>query len=287
MVATRVQGPALLLLALCLSGVTSPGAADASAVPAKPGPQVYVVAGVLDPVDVTLDGETLENNVAPKTVIGPLNLAPGDHEVTFTAESWSASSTFGVDAPSLDVVVHRPADAAADPTVTVFTNDVSAIDADKARITVAHTAVVPPADVRVSGEVLFSNIANGEFVTAEVPAQTYSVDIVPTGEDTPVFGPVDLAVETGALNRVFAIGQPEGGGMDAIVQVIPLSTTGADPPESVDAGSVGLVDPAYGPERPADDAGPSAVLVLLTGILGAGLLVGAVAVRMRRNHATR
>jgi len=287
MAATRVHGPALLLLALCLSGITSPGVADASALPAKPASKVYVVAGVLDPVDVSLDGETLERNVAPKTVLGPLSLAPGDHEITFTAESWSAASTFAVDAPSVDVVVHRPADAAADPTVTVFTNDVSPIDADKARLTVAHTAVVPPADVRVSGKVLFANIANGEFVTAEVPAQTYAVDIVPTGEDTPVFGPVDLAVETGALNRVFAIGQPEGGGMDAIVQVIPLPTTGADPPESVDAGSVGLVDPAYVPERPADDAGPSGVLVLLTGILGAGLVLGGLAVRRRRNHATR
>ncbi|MDZ5621004.1 DUF4397 domain-containing protein [Nocardioides sp. HM23] len=286
MVATRIHRPVLFLLALCLSGITWYAAADASAVLAKPGPKVYVVVGVLDPVDVTLDGETLENDVAPRTVLGPLSLAPGDHTVAFTAESWSTESTFGVDAPSTDVVVHRPADAAADPTVSVFTNDVSAIAPEKARLTVAHTAVVPPADVRVSGEVLFANIANGEFVTAEVPAQTYSVDIVATGEDIPVFGPIDLAVEAGALNRVFAIGQPEGGGMDAIVQVIPLQTSGGEPPESVDAGSVGLVDPALAPERAADDAGPSGVLILLLGI-GAGLAVGAVVMRTRRNHALR
>jgi hypothetical protein len=276
----------MFFLALGIAGSTSPGVADASVAPAKPDPQVFVVVGVTESVDVALDGEALESGVASKTVLGPLSLSAGDHTVTFTAESWSTESTFGVDGPSMDVVVHRPADAAADPTVSVFTNDVSAIAADKARLTVAHTAVVPPADVRVSGEVLFSNIANGEFVTAEVPAQTYSVDIVATGEDTPVFGPIDLAVEPGALNRVFAIGQPEGGGMDAIVQVIPLQTTGAEPPESVDAGSVGLVDPAYTPpEQAADDSGPIGALVLLFGLLGAGLVAGALTVHARRNHA--
>lgn len=287
MLATRVHGPALLLcfLSLCLPGFTSSDAA-ASPAAAKPGPQVFVVVGVLDPVDVAIDDETLEENVAPRTVLGPLSLPPGEHTVAFAAESWSSESTFEVDAASLDVVVHRPADAAADPTVSLFTNDISPIGAGKARLTVAHTAVVPPADVRVSGEVLFANIANGEFVTAEVPAQTYSVDIVATGQDDPVFGPIDLAVEQGALNRVFAIGQPEGGGMDAIIQVIPLRTSGGEPPESVDAGSVGLVDPALAPERPADDPGPNGVLVLLVGTLVAGL-VGTLALRKRWNHAPR
>lgn len=287
MPALRVPGPALFLLALGVSGTLSLGVADASPVPAEPGPQVYVVAGVLDPVDVTVDGETLGQDVAPKTVLGPLSLARGDHAITVTAASWSAESTFEVDAPSLDVVVHRPADAAADPTVSVFTNEVGPIAADKARLTVAHTAVVPPADVRVAGEVLFANIANGQFVTAEVPAQTYSVDIVPTGEDTPVFGPIDLAVEDGALTRVFAIGQPVGGGMDAIVQVIPLPTTGAGPPKSVDAGSVGLVDPAVAQDRAADDAGPGDGIVVLVGLVGAALVVAGLVARARRSHARR
>ena len=33
---------------------------------------------------------------------------------------------------------------------------------DKAKLTVAHTAAVPPADIRVDGKVLFENVANGE-----------------------------------------------------------------------------------------------------------------------------
>ena len=62
----------------------------------------------------------------------------------------------------------------------------------------AHTAAVPPADIRVDGKVLFENVANGEVVTLTAPAETYSVDIVPTGKKVrAVLGPVDLTVKAG------------------------------------------------------------------------------------------
>jgi hypothetical protein len=273
MVTVRRAPAFFFVLVICLSGMALAGPTSASTASAKPGPQVYVVAGVLDPVDVVLDGDVLERDVAPKTVIGPLSLTPGDHTIEFSSAEWTVDADFQVDHPSSDVVVHHPADAGGDPTVSVFTNEVQPIAADKARITIAHTAVVPPADVRVSGEVLFSNIANGEFVTAEVPADTYSVDIVPTGESTPLLGPVDLAVQAGALNRVFAIGQPEDGSMDAIVQVIPLSTDADGPLTEVDAGSAGLVAPPStdGESRGGGDRGQ--VFLLLFGILAAALVV--------------
>jgi hypothetical protein len=289
MVAVRTRFSLLLSLVLLLSAVASAGVAGASAGPAKPGPQVYVVAGVLEPVDVILDGKTIQKGVPPKSVLGPFAMAAGDHTITFDSESWSARSTFTVDHPSVDVVVHRPADAAGDPIVSVFTNNVRPITADKARLTIAHTAVVPPADVRVSGEVLFANIANGEFVTAEVPAKTYSVDIVPTGETTPLLGPLDLTVKRGALNRVFAIGQPQGGSMDAIVQVIPLPTRTAGTPTSVDAGSAGLVDPATIEQQPPGTGEPSSggLVPLLISLLGAALLVGGLSMRSRWHHVAR
>lgn len=273
MVTVRRAQSLVLLLILCLSGMAFAGPTSASTSPAKPGPQVYVVAGVLVPVDVVLDGEALEQDVAPKTVIGPVSLAPGDHTIEFTSDDWTVNADFQVEHPSADVVVHHPADAGGEPTVTVFTNDVQPIDAAKARITIAHTAVVPPADVRVSGEVLFANIANGEFVTAEVPAQTYSVDIVPTGESTPLLGPVDLAVQEGALNRVFAIGQPEEGSMDAIVQVIPLRTTASGPVTEVDAGSAGLVAPPTPEGEPTGGRTGDTVVLVLFGLLATGLVI--------------
>lgn len=270
------------LLLCCL-----PAAGNAAAFPAEDPPQVYFIAGVDLPVDVTLDGESVVS-LQPEGIHGPVTVTAGEHTVAFRSSDWTAETTMTLEAPSQDVVVHRPADASGQPTVTVFENDVSPVAADRARITIAHTAVVPPADVRVAGKVLFANIANGEFVTAEVPEDTYSVDIVPTGGSTPVFGPVDLEVRAGALNRVFAIGQPTDGSMDAIVQVLPLRTTNVHPPADVDAGGAGMVAPVD-PE-PGSDPRWATYAALALG-LACLAWVGTAAVRTarhaRRIHATR
>jgi len=261
------------------------GAGTAGASEAKASPEVYFIAGVEVPVEVTLDGEPVASLDA-KEIHGPMTVPAGQHTIGFSGEGWAVESTLRLAGASLDVVVHRPADATADPTITVFHNDVSPIAADRARVTVAHTAVVPPADVRVAGKVLFANIANGEFVTAEVPADTYSVDIVPTGGSTPLFGPVDLTVKAGALNRVFAIGQPERGGMDAVVQVLPLRTTTVHPPGDVGAGEAGLVATNAAADEADTSPGVTAYAVLLgVSIAGAGVLVHASRVRRRRPHA--
>jgi len=261
------------------------GAGTAGASESKASPEVYFIAGVEVPVEVTLDGEPVASLDA-KEIHGPMTVPAGQHTIGFSGEGWAVESTLRLAGASLDVVVHRPADATADPTITVFHNDVSPIAADRARVTVAHTAVVPPADVRVAGKVLFANIANGEFVTAEVPADTYSVDIVPTGGSTPLFGPVDLTVKAGALNRVFAIGQPERGGMDAVVQVLPLRTTTVHPPGDVGAGEAGLVATNAAADEADTSPGVTAYAVLLgVSIAGAGVLVHASRVRRRRPHA--
>jgi hypothetical protein len=266
----------LAMVLFCLPGA---GAAEASA--AKARPQAYFIAGVDVPVDVTLDGEPVAS-LQSKDVHGPVDVVAGEHTVEFTAAGWTAKATVRLEGRSVDVVVHRPADASADPVVTVFPNDVTPIEADRARLTVAHTAVVPPADVRVAGKVLFADIANGEFVTAEVPADTYSVDIVPTGGSTPLLGPLDLTVKAGALNRVFAIGQPENGSMDAIVQVLPLRTTSVHPPSDVRAGEAGLVAP--GRAEPGRNRSTYAWLGL--GAAGlAALVVIAQLAHQRRSHA--
>jgi len=203
----------------------------------------YVVQGVPGAaVDVTVDGKVVQSGVAAKQVL-PLDVSAGSHTVTFSTAQWKVSQTVDVSG-SQDVVLHWPADATDKPEVTVFTNDLSAVAAGKGRLSVAHTAVVPPADILAGGKTLFTNIANGEFVSAVVPATTYNVAVVPTGGGKPLLGPVDLPIKAGALTRVFAIGAPRNGSMDAVVQVIPVGSTGSGQPSLVHAGSAGLLDPA-------------------------------------------
>ena len=237
--ATRRTASVLLaaLLTLLATAVTG-GSAHASG-----AASTYVVQGIPDAsVDVSVDGQVVQSGVAAKQLVGPLGLAAGSHTVTFKSADWTVSKSVDV-AGSQDVVLHWPADAGSKPVVTVFTNDVSPVGPGKGRLTVAHTAVVPPADILAGGKTLFSNIANGEFVSAVVPATTYSVAVVPTGGGDPLLGPVDLPVKAGALTRVFAIGAPRNGSMDAVVQVLPVPTTGGGQPTNVDTGEAGLVAP--------------------------------------------
>jgi hypothetical protein len=275
---TKGSALAVLVVGLTASVTLSPAQGSQAM---KSDHQIYVVQGVPGAsVDVTVDGDSAGKGLATKDVIGPLSVSGGSHTISFDTDDWSVGASFDADKPSQDIVVHWPADPTDMPEVTVFTNDIRPVPAGKGRLTVAHTAIVPPADVRVNSKVLFANIANGEFVTAVVPASTYSVDIVPTGESTnPLFGPVDLQVKAGVLTRVFAIGEPENGGMDAIVQVLPVARGGSPAPGSVDAGEAGYA----ATERPVSSWGALLVVVVIGGL---GLIGWGAAVGARRGRAS-
>ena len=73
-----------------------------------------------------------------------------------------------------------------------------------------------------------------------VPVATYEVSIVPTGETKPVFfGPVNLTVKGQAINRVYAVGDPEKKTMNVAVHVISVATTGSKKPSEVNTGTGG------------------------------------------------
>jgi hypothetical protein len=261
-------------LALLLAGAAAVlPAQGADAAHHRSTGKVFVIQGVPGAsVDVSIDGKTIDTGAEAKAILGPMSLTDGKHTVTFASNQWTVTSSFQVHARSTDIVLHWPAEIGPKPETTVFKNDIAPVSTGKGRLTVAHTAVVPPADVRVDQKVLFSNIANGEFITAQVPAGTYSVDIVPTGQDTdPLLGPVDLPVKGGVLTRVFAIGQPTNGSMDAIVQVLPLRQTGSKAPHQVNAGSAGLVAV---PGVPAPKNSTSSFAGLAGAVAGIAALAG-------------
>jgi hypothetical protein len=234
--------------ALALGGLTmgtSHAADDAT---------VYVVQGLPGQnLDVEIDGETVAENVRPAAVAGPFKVNAGSQTIAFSDGGDAvAESKFSVKAnSSTDIVVHLPAASDEDPVVTVYRNDLDTVPNNKASLVVAHTALVPPADIRVNGDVLFENIANGESLKLTVPVATYEVAIVPTGESKPVIlGPLKLTVKGGAVNRVFAIGDPGKKTMNVAVHVIPTSSSGSDEPDEVNTGTGGQavgVEPAFLP----------------------------------------
>lgn len=206
--------------------------------------EVYLVQGIPgESVDISVDGETLAEAVATAEVVGPFEVPAGANTVTFTDADGDvvADNTVTTEADSSsDLVVHLASGGSDQAVVTVFGNDLSAVPQDKASLTVAHTAAVPPADILVDDEVLFANVANGESLTLVVPADTYTVQIVPTGESTPlILGPLDVSVEGGSLNRVYAVGDPESDTMNVAQHVLAVEETGSPAPSIVNTGTGG------------------------------------------------
>jgi hypothetical protein len=246
---------------------------------------LFVIQGVdATTMTLTLDGKVLRAGAVAKTVAGPVKVSAGRHSVTAQpadgGEPVEATVTVGAGA-SVDVVLHRQADATRAPVFTSYVNDLSPVTTGSARLTVAHTAAVGPADIRVKGEVLFANVANGEQLALTVPGGTYPVDIVPTASTGPVvFGPVDLEVAKGTLTRVFAIGVAATNSMDAVVQVLPVATRGSGAGVSrVEAGDGGQAQGLIAAHESGGSGVPSAwtaVVVVAAGLfVAAGLLVAA------------
>ena len=179
------SGAAVVLLAAA-GALAAPAGAGAAAATGD----VYVVQALVGtPVSVELDGRQIVASAQPKTIVGPLREPAGQHVLVLRSGTKVVTSArFTVVAgQSIDAVAHRAADAAMTPRVVVFRNDLSPVGPGKARLVVAHVAVAPPADIRVSGTVLFHDVASGESLSLLVPAKTYSVDVVASvgGGDDP------------------------------------------------------------------------------------------------------
>lgn len=230
--------------------------------------RIYVIQGISGKnLDIKVDGKTVMAGAKPKSIVGPLKLDPGSHEVVVGDVKSDVSVKAG---ESADVVAHPATTAQDAPEITAFTNDTASVGPGKVRLSVAHTAAAPPADIKVNGDVLFSNVANSEALTVVVPAATYKVEVVPTAtKGDAILGPVDLTIKAGTLTRVFAIGDVSKGTMDAVVHAVPVSVKGAGKPGSVQTGDGGQAATQFASDRPAW-AGWALAAALMLAALGAG-----------------
>jgi Domain of unknown function (DUF4397) len=231
-------------LALVLAGAVALVGGSLTTSYAADDAQVFVVQGLPGRnLDVAVDGKQVAAGLQAAAVVGPYAVKSGSRTITFSDNGEVVlEQSFSVQPrSSWDVVVHLPEQSAEDPVVTVFRNDLAAVPRSKASLVVAHTATVPPADIRVNGDVLFEDIGNGESLKLTVPVATYEVAIVPTGESKPVIlGPLELTVKGGAVNRVYAIGDPGKKTMNVAVHVIPTGSRGSGQPTDVNTGLGGL-----------------------------------------------
>lgn len=205
--------------------------------------EIYLVQGLPGvQIDVSVDGHSVADNLKTAAVAGPFKVAGGERTVTVrSGGKVLLQRQVDIKAKSSsDVVVHLPARGTGDATITAYRNNLWKVPSNKAALTIAHTAAVPAADIRVNNKVLFADISNGESLSLVVPVATYKVGIVPTGKSAPYyFGPVDLTVKGGALNRVYAIGDPSKKTMNVAVHVLTAASMGSATPKHVNTGTGG------------------------------------------------
>ncbi|NIK54770.1 DUF4397 domain-containing protein [Kribbella shirazensis] len=270
----------MLPLVLAVFVAASPALLAAPA-GAAAGANLYFVQGLPGrSLDISVDGRQVASGVAGGKLVGPFGVAAGKRMITarqggkvvIQREVTAGSGT------SLDVVVHQPVSPNGAPLVTTYVNKLTAVPKDKAGLRVAHDAAVGPADIRVNGNVLFENVANGESLDVVVPAGTYKVDIVPTGATSPVvLGPLDLPVQAGYLTRVFAIGAPSQQTMTVALGTIKVPATGSDKPGVVNTGTGGQAAGLDQAQSPAGQYGPWIVVFLAA--LGIAVVTGRKVVR--------
>lgn len=178
-------------------------------------------------VDVYANGEELIPDFEPGTLTDPLQLPAGSYDLQVFADGDTPDSADpaieanGVDVPAganATVVAHL--DANGKPRLSLFANDTSATAAGETRLTVRHTAAAPAVDVRADGSALFSNLSNPDEASGDVPAGTYSADVVLAGTEDVALGPADLDLAEGTHTIVYAWGSAKDQSLDLAVQTI-------------------------------------------------------------------
>ncbi|CAB4955524.1 unannotated protein [freshwater metagenome] len=265
----------------------------AQAAPQESTARLMVVQAVPDEsLHVEIDDEVVSEGSATGEVLGPFTVPAGAHQVRFIDESGDVVVDTAVDLEAgsvQDLVVHRPAEVGGQPLATLYATPTEPIAAGKARVLIAHTASVAPADVRLDGTVVFRNIANGEFATADVAEGSHVAELVPSGLTArPILGPLDVSLASASATMVYAVGNAQDASMDVITHSIPLAASAGEAPTSIDAGSAGLaagidVSPFSGPDSVELAPGTSR-WTAMTALLAALVTLGAGAYGWSSRH---
>lgn len=215
LIGTLIAG-LVILLALATVGVANAQTGTGT---------VTVIHGVPGlTVDVYVNGDLTLEDFAPDNITDPLELPAGDYNI----EIYAAGADPEMDDAAITGATTLPADANASiiahlaedgtPTLSVFVNDLSDVEAGNARVTVRHTAAAPAVDIWANESVLFENLANPDEASGDVPADTYSVAVSGTGATDPVLGPTDLSLDAGTAYYVYAVGALADGSLDLLIQ---------------------------------------------------------------------
>jgi hypothetical protein len=158
----------------------------------------------------TVPGEKGKNTVAIRAANAPANSAALLTRSFYLRKNQSKT-----------VVAHLSSSGS--PKLSVYANDQSPLTAGTARLTVRHTAEAPAVDVVVNNTTtLVADLTNPDQAKADVPADSYLVDVRAAGTTTAVLDDAPVTLDPGTNTIVYAIGSLSGGSFTVAVQVLPV-----------------------------------------------------------------
>ena len=189
--------------------------------------KLSVLHGVPDtPVDVYVNGTLTLDDFMPGELAGPLDLPGGNYQLAITAADAADASAPIIGPISADLAAGgnytatANLDASGKPTANLFTNDTSAVEAGKARLTVRHVAAAPAVDVLANGSPVIEGLTNPNEKMLTVDPGTISASVAAAGTTQPVIGPADLSLMEGTSTIVYAWGSLEAGNLALATQTI-------------------------------------------------------------------
>jgi hypothetical protein len=247
---------------------------------------VYVVHGIPGlptPVDVYVNGTLTLDEFTFGTVAGPLDLPAGNYSIqVFTANGVPGTDTPAIDVPSAAVPANKSVslvaqlDAAGDPTLGVFENDISTIPAGQGRLTVRHTAEAGAVAIVANGAIAFDNVSNGDQGVTLLPVGGITAGVAGAGTTSPLVIPASgtaapITIAEGVNLIVYAVGPAND------LQLITQSISGLhSTPGGVHSGTAGL----------AADNSPTVIGLGAAGMLALLLAAGLIGMRVRAARST-
>ena len=262
-----------LVLALCAASLLAlPVAAGAQADPARV--RVAHFSPDAPAVDIYVNDDRVLSGVAYKTVSDYLELPAGSYDLAVRPAGAAATSDPVVEATAEveggQAYTVAAVGALADIALEIFTDDLSAPAAGKAKVRVIHAAPeVPAVDVAVEGgPTLFEAVEFPQATDyAEVDPGTYPIQVKAAGTDD-VLLEASLEVEAGTIYSVAAVG---GAGKDVeLLPIVDATGTGQPPTGGISTGAGGT---APGTSTPGLSLVLAGTAVLALAGLGASVLL--------------
>lgn len=181
---------------------------------------VHGIPGLPAPVSVQANGSALFQ-FDFKDVRGPLAVAPASYTFDVVLNGSPVLTLPATLARGDDVTVVAHLDAAGQPSIAAFANDLGRIASRPgARVAVRHLAQAPAVDVAVDQPggrlATIPMLGNGSAAVAELPLGRFQVSLLAANTTNVAFGPVDFRPGPDEYHQFLAVGSLAGGSFDVL-----------------------------------------------------------------------